>query len=115
MASITLDAPTDLKVVDGRVNLTRHPVVIAALKERAEQKKIEDAGKAAEKRRKELDALLDQVLGDADEGIVRGVVAIKRMHSRSRKVDNALLDTAFPEASAACVTYVPFTFIKVNV
>jgi len=114
--SVIVNVPTPAAPKGARVNFTNKPEVIAALREIANLKAVEAEGKRAEALRKALEAeVVRPALGDASEGIIRGMVAVKVVKSQSRKVDNALLDEAFPEASAAVVSYVPFSYLKVNV
>jgi hypothetical protein len=98
------------------VNITNNDVARAALAEFKRLKALESAGEAAKKARTADDgpeAILREVLGDAEALIVLGNVVAKLQHSKNSRVDVAALEEAYPEAYSATYTSTPYTFIKV--
>lgn len=95
-----------------KVNLTNNPEVIAALRMFSEAKAT---AARAEADKAEAEAIIREALGDATEGIVRGVIAVKVSSERTRKSNDAkALMEAFPEAYAATLRTSTYNFLTVN-
>jgi hypothetical protein len=97
------------------VNITNNAVARVALAEFKRLKELESAGEAAKKARTAdggPEAILREVLGDAEALIVLGNVVAKLQHSKNSRVDTADLKEAFPEAWAATYKSTPYSFIK---
>ena len=71
-----------------------------------------DAIKAYEEKKAEAEAVLRELLGDADTAIIGGVERFKLAHSTNSKIDRKVLQELFPEAFEATLVKTPYTFIK---
>ena len=71
-----------------------------------------DAIKAYEEKKAEAEAVLRELLGDADIAIIGGVERFKLAHSTNSKIDRTILQETFPEAFEATLVKTPYTFIK---
>jgi predicted phage-related endonuclease len=57
-----------------------------------------------EKTKKELEAQIKEVLGDANVGLVNGVIRVEASKRSRAGIDTKKLALAFPEAHEACAT-----------
>lgn len=79
-----------------------------------EYKEIERAAAEAERKRKEIEAVLREAMGDEEQIVIRGVVVAKLSSQRhSTIVDQKLLREGFPEAYSAVVSKRPYRFVQV--
>lgn len=69
---------------------------------------------AAEKRKKELEAEIRDILGDADAGVsAKGDMLIKVVpHPGQFRADMKALENNFPEAFSATAKRTPYTYLK---
>lgn len=104
------------QALPGEVNITNNPEARAALDQFRAQKARETDGALA-KRERTAEGGSESILRDAlgENGsvlVVNGQPVVKVSSQRhNTTVNTALLATAFPEAYAACVTKVPYTFL----
>ena len=71
-----------------------------------------DAIKAYEEKKAEAEAILRELLGDADVAVIGGVERFKLAHSTNSKIDRKVLQQLFPEAFEATLVKTPYTFIR---
>ena len=100
---------TVTKVTD-KVDLTTQAA--AAEKALAAFTFAKDAIKAYEEKKAEAEAILRELLGNADIAIIGGVERFKLAHSTNSKIDRKVLQELFPEAFEATLVKTPYTFIK---
>jgi hypothetical protein len=100
---------TVTKVTD-KVDLTNQAA--AAEKALAAFTFAKDAIKAYEEKKAEAEAVLRELLGNADIAIIGGVERFKLAHSTNSKIDRKVLQELFPEAFEATLVKTPYTFIK---
>ena len=99
-----------VKKVTDKVDLTNQAAV--AEKALAAFTFAKDAIKAYEEKKAEAEAILRELLGDADVAIIGGVERFKLAHSTNSKIDRKVLQELFPEAFEATLVKTPYTFIK---
>ena len=100
---------TVTKVTD-KVDLTTQAAV--AEKALAAFTFAKDAIKAYEEKKAEAEAILRELLGNADIAVIGGVERFKLAHSTNSKIDRKVLQELFPEAFEATLVKTPYTFIK---
>jgi hypothetical protein len=76
-----------------------------------EAKRINKAAKAAEETAK---AAVMALLGDAKQVVVGGMVKVELVGKSRKGVNRELLETAFPEAYAACGTVTEYEELRVH-
>lgn len=107
---ITETKVSTVKKVTDKVDLTNQAAV--AEKALAAFTFAKDAIKAYEEKKAEAEAILRELLGDADVAIIGGVERFKLAHSTNSKIDRKVLQELFPEAFEATLVKTPYTFIK---
>lgn len=104
---------TTTKQDSTRINLSNSPDVIGALRQFSAAKA---AIAEAEAQKEAAEAVIRAALGEAKEGIVRGIVAVKVSSLRTRKSNDAkVLIDAFPEAYEASLKVSTYDFLTVNI
>jgi hypothetical protein len=71
-----------------------------------------DAIKAYEEKKAEAEAILRELLGNADVAVIGGVERFKLAHSTNSKIDRKVLQELFPEAFEVTLVNTTYTFIK---
>jgi hypothetical protein len=107
---ITETKVSTVKKVTDKVDLTNQAA--ATEKALAAFTFAKDAIKAYEEKKAEAEAVLRELLGDADVAIIGGVERFKLAHSTNSKIDRKVLQELFPEAFEATLVKTPYTFIK---
>jgi predicted phage-related endonuclease len=69
---------------------------------------------ALEKTKKELEAQIKEVLGDAEVGVVEGEIRIEQSKRSRSGIDSKKLALAFPEAHEACATTTNYVVLVVK-
>lgn len=72
---------------------------------------LRDKISLAEKEKKALDAQIKLALGDAEAGLINGVIRIKVSARTMPSVDTQLLKEAYPEAYEATKKETPYTVL----
>lgn len=68
--------------------------------------------KALEAKKEAADALLREMLGDAEYAVIDGEKLFGLAHSKNSSFDSKILLEGFPEAHAAALRIKPYTFLK---
>lgn len=96
------------------LNVTKNADVLALIQERAALKATEDAGKKAEKARKDIDAQLLGLMANAnaDSITIAGQKVLKRVDSSSSRIDAAALLQLHPAIHAQFLTITPYSTLR---
>jgi hypothetical protein len=66
----------------------------------------------AKKAKAAAEVILREALGEATEGLVNGITAVKVVFSQNTRNDKEALQTAFPEAYEATLVSTPYSYLK---
>lgn len=116
IAGLPVKKVKNAKPVEGKVvNITNNDDAKKALARLKELKAIESAAAKAKKEREDvIEPLLREVLGDAEQFVVRGVTIAKLSSQRTNEsYSKNILLTAFPEAEQAAKVTTEYNFITV--
>jgi hypothetical protein len=104
----TVEITTTTKIQTEVVDLTNTNAAVLF----AEFEETKAAIKALEEKKAATEALLREMLGDAEVAIVNGTKLFKLVHGTNTSFDRELMKTAFPEAFEATLKTKPYTYIK---
>ena len=122
MSTSTITAPvpvkparTRRKALPGEVNITNDAGARALLTTVRERKVLEREGAAAARERKVAEGALREIMGDSGKVLVINGQPVAKVSSprHTTKVDLAALALGWPEAYAAVVSEVPYTYLEV--
>lgn len=88
------------------------PLTIAGAKALDEFITARNAKKEAEKALREAEAKLRAELGEALEGTVNGIPAVKVVASQNSHINKEVLQKDYPEVFAQTLVTTPYTYLK---
>ena len=88
------------------------PLTLAGAKALDEFITARNAKKEAEKALRDAEARLRAELGNAVEGTVNGISAVKVVASQNSHINKELLATEYPEVYAQTLVTTPYTYLK---
>ena len=97
--------------MSNETNVTK-PLTLAGAKALDEFITAREAKKEAEKALRDAEARLRAELGEALEGTVNGIPAVKVVASQNSHIDKATLESAYPEVYAQTLVVTPYTYLK---
>ena len=97
--------------MSNETNVTK-PLTLAGAKALDEFITAREAKKEAEKALRDAEARLRAELGEALEGTVNGIPAVKVVASQNSHINKEVLETEYPEIFAQTLVTTPYTYLK---
>jgi len=106
MATVEITTTTTIKTEVVDLTNTNAAAIFAEFEE------TKEAIKALEEKKAATEALLREMLGDAEVATVNGTKLFKLIHGTNTSFDRELMKKGFPEAFAATLKSKAYTYIK---